>query len=93
METTTADAEFTLRIARNTTGAVHAAREVTEEIVKYEGEIGSLVAVGTGEFETSIVKACGADSNTWRTQYAGTQKALDPQAAITCKKCLRALGH
>lgn len=76
--------DWPLRVARNTTGTVHAAREVTYPKRKYAAE----GWVETGEMVTAIRKACGSDSNTLRT-VAGVSGTT---AEVTCKKCLREIA-
>lgn len=85
MKTTPEPITWPLRVARTTTGTVHAAREVELEQLDFDKPAGER---GTGIFRTVIVKACGADSNTLRT-VAGTATTAAP---VTCKKCLRAMA-
>jgi hypothetical protein len=84
MNTTAANTDWPLRVARATTGTVHAAREVQHEILDFDKPAGER---GTGRFKTVIVKACGFDPNTFRT-VAGTGTT---EAPVTCKKCLKLL--
>lgn len=76
------DQTFPLRVARTTTGTVHAAREYQSEILDFNKPYAER---RTGRFETRIAKACGCDPNTWR-RVAGT---AGTDAPVTCKKCLK----
>lgn len=82
---TTTEITWPLRVARNTTGTVHAAREIQTEILDFDKPAGQR---GTGEYRIITIKACGADSNTLRT-VAGTGSTT---ADVTCKKCLKVVA-
>lgn len=77
---------YPLRIARSTTGVVHAARETVEPVLDFTKPAGERE---TGETRVVIVKACGFDPNTYR-RVAGTSSTT---AAVTCRKCLAVLAR
>ena len=87
MNTNTSPAAFwNLRIARGTTGTVHAAREVQTEILDFNAP--TVEARFTGRFRTETIKACGFDPNTFRR----VGSVGSTEAEVTCKKCLKVLG-
>lgn len=84
--TNTTAADWPLRIARTTTGVVHAAREVEVEVLDFNAP--TVAARHTGTYRTDVVKACGYEPNTMR-RVAGT---AGTDAEVTCRKCLKALA-
>jgi len=71
---------------RGTTGTVHAAREIEQEILNFNTAV--YAERFTGKFRTVTIKACGSDANTMRR----TSGVGNTQAEVTCKKCLKVLN-
>jgi len=81
-------AAFPLRVTRGTTGTVHAAKEIQQEILNFNSP--TVEGRRTGTFKTVVIKACGSDANTMRvTSSVGRSEA---DVAVTCKKCLKRLA-
>lgn len=76
---------YPLRVARTTTGVVHAAREVEQPVFDFSKPAGER---DTGKTRTVILKACGHDANTMRRVASTATTTAD----VTCKKCLKALA-